>query len=138
MLEAWGFRFVTAGTWIKRGESGKLTFGTGYVLRGNAEIFILGRVGNPPSFSRSFRNVIEAPRGRHSEKPDAAYDMAERLFGPATRADLFSRRTRPRWQAWGDEAGSLDDGAPPSPRPIPPRPARSVDPSQALLFEAAE
>ena len=109
VLEAWGFRYVTGGAWVKRGLSGKLAFGPGYVFRGNAEAVLIGRVGNPPICSRSIRNVIEAPRGRHSEKPDAAYEAAEMLFGPARRADLFSRRARPGWEAWGHEAGMLDD-----------------------------
>lgn len=137
VMDAWGFRFVTAGPWVKRGPSGKLAFGPGYVLRSCAEIFMLGKVGAPQTFSRSIRNVIEAPRGRHSEKPDAAYETAETLFGPATRADLFSRRTRPGWQAWGDQAGALDDGAQPARKPAYVRSAPAVAPHQTRLFEHA-
>ncbi len=81
------------------------------MLRGNAEVFLLGRVGNPPTCSCSIRNVIEGPLRRHSEKPEEAYQVAETLFGPARRADLFSRKTRPGWEAWGDEAGVFDDPA---------------------------
>ena len=133
VMGAWGFRYCTGGPWVKRGDTGKLSMGPGYVLRGNAEMILLGKVGNPPTFSRSIRNVLEAPqapRGRHSEKPDEAYERAEILFGPATRADLFSRRTRPGWDAWGLEAGALDDPAtvvakrPPPPRLIAPHPGQ--------------
>ncbi len=111
VMARWGFTYVTGGPWIKRGRTGKLAFGPGYVLRGNAEMFLLGRVGNPPTCSRSIRNVIEGPLRRHSEKPDEAYQVAETLFGPARRSDLFSRKTRPGWEAWGDEAGVFDDPA---------------------------
>lgn len=134
VLDAWGFGYVTGGTWVKRGTSGKLAFGTGYVFRGNAELVLIGRVGNPPICSRSIRNVIEAPLGRHSEKPDAAYGAAERLFGPGRRADLFSRRTRPGWESWGHQAGSLDDGAALQRRERAPVPTPVPDPSQATLF----
>lgn len=138
VLDAWGFRYVTGGPWVKRGASGKLAFGPGYVLRGNAEAFLIGRVGNPATFSRSIRNVIEAPRGRHSEKPDEAYAMAEKLFGPATRADLFSRRTRPGWSAWGHGAGTLDNPNAVVQRRAPVlRQGRVVDADQASLFGAA-
>ncbi len=138
VLDAWGFRYVTGGTWIKRGATGKLAFGPGYVFRGNAEVVLIGRVGNPPICSRSVRNVIEAPRGRHSEKPDAAYDAAEKLFGPGRRADLFSRRTRPGWEAWGHEAGTLDDPeAVVTKREPAPRLIQAGDARQASLFGVA-
>ncbi len=138
VMDAWGFRFVTAGVWIKRGASGKLRMGPGYVLRGNAEPFLIGRIGNPRTFSRSIRNVIEAPAGRHSEKPALAYEIADVLFGPAFRADLFSRRTRPGWQAWGKEAGKFDDPAAVAPCVMPRSPLAPpapVDVAQPGLFE---
>ncbi len=66
--ESWGFEIVTTGVWVKRGDSGKLAFGPGYILRCASEPFIIAKVGNPPLFSKSIRTVIEAPRRRHSEK----------------------------------------------------------------------
>lgn len=50
--------------------------------------------------------VIEAPRGTHSEKPDEAYTALERLFGDVRRIDLFARKQRPGWTAWGDEVNA--------------------------------
>ncbi len=111
VMAAWGFPYVTGGTWVKRGTSGKLAMGTGYVLRSCSEIFLLGKHGSPRTCSRSIRNVIEAPRREHSRKPEEAYAMAEDLFGPARRADLFSRASRPGWDAWGNEAGKFDAAA---------------------------
>ncbi|MBY0296400.1 MAG: DNA methyltransferase [Methylobacterium sp.] len=111
VMKRWGFAYVTGGPWVKRGASGKLAMGPGYVLRGNAEAFLLGKHGRPRTFSRSIRNVIEAPRREHSRKPDEAYETAERLFGPARRADVFSRQSRPGWEAWGREAGRFDEPA---------------------------
>lgn len=108
VMDAWGFRYVTGGPWVKRGRSGKLAMGTGYVLRSCSEIFLLGANGSPKTFNRSTRNVIEAPRRQHSRKPDEAYEKAERLFGPARRVDLFSRQTRPGWVSWGDDASKFD------------------------------
>jgi N6-adenosine-specific RNA methylase IME4 len=112
VMSAWGFPYVTGGTWVKRGASGKLAMGTGYVLRSCSEIFLLGKHGAPRICSRAIRNVIEAPRREHSRKPEEAYAMAETLFGPARRADLFSRASRLGWDAWGNEAGKFDAGAP--------------------------
>ena len=111
VMSAWGFSYVTGGPWVKRGESGKLAFGTGYVLHTCSELFLLGRFGNPATCSRSIRNVIEAPRREHSRKPDEAYAMAETLFGEVARLDLFSRESRPGWDAFGLEAGKFDRSA---------------------------
>jgi N6-adenosine-specific RNA methylase IME4 len=142
VVRAWGFDYVTGGVWIKRGTSGKLAMGPGYVLRGNAELVLIGKVGNPPIFSRCIRNVIEAPRRRHSEKPDAAYEAAEKLFGPGRRADLFSRRNRPGWEAFGNETGKFDQPHASRLRreaaePRPPKPLPFEHPDQMSLFEAA-
>jgi N6-adenosine-specific RNA methylase IME4 len=108
-MKAQGFQFVTSGVWVKRGKTGKLAFGNGYVLRSCSEPFIIARVGNPPLFSKSVRTVIEAPRRQHSRKPDQAYRMCEQLFGPtARRYDIFSRQERPGWIAVGDETEKFE------------------------------
>ena len=39
---------------------------------------------------------IEAPRGTHSEKPDAIREMIERT-GPGPRIELFARKLVPGW-----------------------------------------
>jgi N6-adenosine-specific RNA methylase IME4 len=108
VMNAWGFRYVTGGPWIKRGKSGKLAMGTGYVLRSCSEIFLLGKIGDPRSLNRSTRNVIESPRREHSRKPDEAYLVCESLFPAMKRADLFSRESRPGWDSWGNESGKFD------------------------------
>ncbi len=57
--------------------------------------------------------TIEAPRRRHSEKPDEAYKAVERLYGDVRRLDLFARRERPGWTAWGNqvETGPTENAA---------------------------
>jgi len=115
VCRAWGFKFVTTGVWVKRTKKGKLGFGTGYRLRCASEPFIIGTVGFPLT-AKSVRTVIEGPLREHSRKPDEAYQAAEQLlprtmWGVARRADLFSRQTRPGWNAWGDEHGKFDQVA---------------------------
>lgn len=108
VMAAWRFNYVTGGAWVKRGESGKLAMGTGYVLRSCSELFLLGKMGAPATLNRSTRNIIEAPRREHSRKPDEAYEVCEQLFPAMNRADLFSRQNRPGWQSWGHETGKFD------------------------------
>lgn len=110
VLESWGFRFSTAGTWVKRTAHGKLAFGGGYVFRSSNEPILIGMRGRlPPDRARNVRSVIEAEVREHSRKPDAAYEAARCLvpYGPAI--DLFSRQTRPGWTSWGNETGKFDE-----------------------------
>ena len=58
---------------------------------------------------QSLRSWIEAPRGRHSEKPDVVREMIERA-SPGPRLELFARKVTPGWYTWGHEiAKSLTD-----------------------------
>ncbi len=110
VIKAWGFAFKTAGHWVKRTRHGKLGFGTGYVLRGAGEPFLIGTIG-APKFSRSVRSVIEGLAREHSRKPAEAYQAAEILVPNVCRADLFSRERRPGWDAWGNEVDKFPEVA---------------------------
>ncbi|MEP1093174.1 MAG: MT-A70 family methyltransferase [Rhizobiaceae bacterium] len=104
VLKAWDFNFCTAGHWSKRNpETGKLAFGTGYVLRSAGEPFLIGTIGKPKT-AKNIRSVIEGPRREHSRKPEEAYVAAENLIPDAKRIELFSRTPRAGWDTWGDEA----------------------------------
>lgn len=110
VLAAWGFTFKTAGHWVKRTATGKLAFGTGYLLRSAGEPFLIGTRGKPKT-SRSVRSVVDAARREHSRKPEEAYAAAEMLRPDVARLDLFSRGSRDGWTSWGDEAGKFDMAA---------------------------
>lgn len=100
ILRAWGFEYITTLTWVKTGPPGM-----GFYFRGHAEhcLFgIRGKLGIPAALRVS--NVLEAPRRTHSAKPDAFYDLVERV-SPEPRAELFGRRARFGWEyPIGDEA----------------------------------
>jgi len=103
VAERWGFRIATTGVWVKRTRAtDKLGFGTGYVLRNAHEPFVIATRG-APDLSRAVRSVVEGRLGRHSEKPDEAFAAAERLCPGVARLELFARRRRSGWDAWGDE-----------------------------------
>lgn len=103
----WGFTYKTSGVWVKTTVNGKLGFGTGYVLRNAHEPFIIATRGEPRC-ARDVRSVVMAQTREHSAKPDEAYQAAERLLPGAACVELFARRTRPGWSAWGDQVGVLD------------------------------
>ncbi len=43
------------------------------------------------------------PRGEHSAKPEAFYDLVEQV-SPGPFVEMFSRRARLGWDTWGNEA----------------------------------
>lgn len=108
IIRAWGFRYATGGCWRKTTINNKVSFGTGYRVRSSCEPFFIGIIGNPKT-SRGERNIFDGLRRAHSQKPDEAYAWCERYFPNARRLELFSRSSRPGWDAWGDEAGKFDE-----------------------------
>lgn len=119
LMSAWGFQYKTGGPWVKRTSGGKPAFGTGYVLRSAAELFLIGTFGNPVIKNRSTRNVlltgdwpqtleeidavmVDTIRREHSRKPDEMYDLIENLF-PGPYLELFARTQRAGWTAWGNQ-----------------------------------
>jgi N6-adenosine-specific RNA methylase IME4 len=136
LMDALGFTFKGSGfVWVKpsqefaeviadfdageikpRPKKNKLlfAFGGGFGTRKNAEICWLGSRGHPKRLDASIPEIvcepelILEPRGQHSEKPDI-YARIERLFaGPYL--EMFARKTRPGWDAMGNQVGLLDRG----------------------------
>jgi N6-adenosine-specific RNA methylase IME4 len=109
VCRAWGFRPHSELVWVKTMSGSvvglKIAFGMGHVVRGSHESCLIGVRGRASRVvaNRSTRSVIVAPRGRrHSAKPDAFYDVAERLVS-APRLELFARTRRRGWDQAGDE-----------------------------------
>ncbi len=50
--------------------------------------------------------LLQAPVGAHSQKPEAFYELVEKLCPAPRYAELFARRSRPNWDGHGDEVGS--------------------------------
>lgn len=94
LLEGWGFEFKTVLTWIKP------RFGMGSYFRSSTEHCLFAVKGKAPTRAHNIPTHFEAPLGKHSEKPDALYDIAERS-SYAPRLDAFARKERDGWTAWG-------------------------------------
>lgn len=121
VIREWGFTFKTVGLyWAKlRVPKGadplpavddSFPMGNGYWTRANPETCLLATRGRPKRLSASVRRLVVAPRREHSRKPDESLDRVEALVeGPYV--ELFSRRTRPGWSAWGADSGIFDEVA---------------------------
>ena len=100
VIEAWGFEYQTNIAWVKP------SIGMGRWTRSRHELLLIARRGNHPAPDPEDLpdSVIEAKRGRHSEKPALFYELIERLYPTASKLELFARGTpRPGWAAWGNQ-----------------------------------
>jgi len=103
VVRAWGFVEKTSLIWEKLTSSGKAHFGMGRILRASHERCIVAVRGKCPPAARNVRSRFAAPVGRHSAKPDAFYELVERLYPDAVKHEMFARARRAGWQQSGLE-----------------------------------
>lgn len=111
VIAAWGFEYKTAAfIWMKTTKDATaitldgdgLHWGMGFATRSNTEPCLLATRGRPLRLAADVHQVIIAPVGEHSAKPDEAYRRIERLY-PAPFLELFARKPRAGWTTWGNE-----------------------------------
>jgi N6-adenosine-specific RNA methylase IME4 len=124
LMDQLGFRYVSNFVWVKvrdvpdhdataaelealeaAAAQEALQKGLGQYLRHSHELCLFGTRGDAmvPPPERRPPSVLFAPRGRHSAKPEEAYDIFEKV-SPGPRLEMFARGRRPGWEAWGNEA----------------------------------
>lgn len=122
VIEAWGFEYKTrAFVWAKLNEryhdypaaeqlahlDRPWKMGNGFWTRANPEDCWLATRGSPKRLSAGVRRLLVSPLREHSRKPDEAKDRIEALV-PGPYVELFSRSSRPGWDAMGNETGKFD------------------------------
>lgn len=96
VIRAWGFEPRSIFTWNK----GRL--GLGVYLRNCTEHVLFATKGKAPIKFKAQPNWGFFPVQDHSHKPEEMYDIIERCSdGPYL--ELFARRPRNGWSAWGNE-----------------------------------
>lgn len=110
VMDALGFRHVTAITWAKMARDGQgwkaQHPGLGQYFCGLTEHMLFGVRGPAARPDPADRGVtlLTAPRREHSRKPDEQYGLIERV-SPGPRLEMFARGpARPGWTTWGDQA----------------------------------
>lgn len=105
VIEAWGFTYTTcAFTWVKQNPLGSGIYsGLGHWTNGNAELCLFAKKGRPKRQAKNVKQIVMAPRSRHSEKPAEVRDRIVQLVGDLPRIELFARTSTPGWDAWGNQ-----------------------------------
>ena len=103
VMRCWGFEPKSELVWVKKTVKGKRHMGMGRYVRMEHEVCLIGARGKCFPVDLGVRSVFEAPVGEHSEKPDAFYEIVERLYPGGPYHELFARRRREGWTQEGDE-----------------------------------
>jgi N6-adenosine-specific RNA methylase IME4 len=125
-IESWGFKYITcAFVWVKQNPNNdfkhpelfyptekevfNIYSGLGHWVNGNVELCLLGKKGTPKRASKSVKQVIIAPRGKHSQKPNEARIRIRELCGESINyIELFAREKHEGWDCIGNEINGKD------------------------------
>ena len=112
VIDSWNLKFVCVfNVWLKTYASGEPVFGTGRYSRGSTEYLLLARRGSGLTKwvkSHSIRQVVAVPRLGHSEKPDIFAAIVDSIFPDPNmnKLELYARKLRKGWSAWGLEVSA--------------------------------
>jgi N6-adenosine-specific RNA methylase IME4 len=99
VARAWGFKPSVLLVWAKKPQG----VGLGDTYRLTTEFVLFARRGNLEHRQIIPRSWFDWPRGKHSVKPAAFFEMVESVTpGPAL--EMFARAKRKDWTVWGAEA----------------------------------
>jgi N6-adenosine-specific RNA methylase IME4 len=102
VARAWGFKPSVLLVWAKTPRG----VGLGDAFKLTTEFIVYARRGSLKENTISETTWFNWPRGTHSTKPEAFYELVEQL-SPSSggdRLEMFARRKRDGWVTWGDEA----------------------------------
>lgn len=107
VMKAWGFEYKSKITWEKTGR-----LGMGFWFRVQTEELLFGVKGKVPAFGCQERNIVRAPIGEHSEKPECFRKLIEDATAltikEQRRLEVFARRRVMGWDAVGYGVDGLD------------------------------
>jgi N6-adenosine-specific RNA methylase IME4 len=100
VARAWGFKPSVLLVWAKKPQG----VGLGGTYRLTTEFVLFARRGNLEHRQIIERSWFDWPRGKHSVKPAAFFEMVESVTPGPERLEMFARAKRKGWTVWGAEA----------------------------------
>jgi N6-adenosine-specific RNA methylase IME4 len=111
VMQAWGFTYKTYLVWVKP------QMGMGNYFRVSTELVLFGVRGGMRTRDMGLMNYFTVPRGKHSSKPSAFYDLVAKA-SPGPYLEMFARcdtanqlpgtcqcsRCARGWEVWGNQA----------------------------------
>jgi N6-adenosine-specific RNA methylase IME4 len=110
-IRAWDLHFRgVAFVWVKTTQAGVPIAAQGVrpsITKPLTE-FVLAASTHPkgrplPIVDEAVRQTVFAPKQAHSTKPEQVQANIEALYPSLAKVELFARRRRDGWDAWGDE-----------------------------------
>jgi N6-adenosine-specific RNA methylase IME4 len=100
VIDAWGFVYKANFVWDK------IKGFNGHYNDVRHELLLIATRGScVPDVDSLDPSVVAEKRTQHSRKPDRFYEIIERMYPIEghSHVELFARRRRPGWKAWGNE-----------------------------------
>ena len=96
--KAWGFEYRTVAFVWNKGMHNPGKYTLSY-----CELCLLFKRGKIPTprGARNVKQIINVPRGKHSEKPKEVREGIEAMFPQQKRIELFAREKITKWNNWG-------------------------------------
>jgi N6-adenosine-specific RNA methylase IME4 len=99
LLKHWGFQYDKLWTWCKpTGAGGHPRNATEHLIEASR-----GALNSIGRHEKAKNNWFTAPTSGHSVKPEEAYKLIEYCYPNYTKIELFARKRRGGWDAWGNE-----------------------------------
>ena len=106
VINAWGFKYKTvAFVWNKKTNKGNQVCFMGKWTMKGSEICLLATKGKAHGMiqKHNVRQLVEAERRKHSEKPNEVRKRIIELLGDRKRIELFARESKEGFDIWGNE-----------------------------------
>jgi N6-adenosine-specific RNA methylase IME4 len=99
VVHAWGFEYKALFVWDK------IKHNMGHYNSVRCELLLICTRGScHPDTQQLIDNVQSIERGKHSAKPAEFYDIIETLYTHGRKLEVFARKRRDGWDAWGHVA----------------------------------
>lgn len=99
VIRAWGFKYKASFVWDK------VHHNMGHYNSVRHEFLLVCVRGScQPDVRKLFDSVQSIERTEHSKKPDEFYGIIETIYTHGERLEIFSRRPREGWKAYGNQS----------------------------------